>query len=290
MTDNLDLNLQSQILIDGGDPRETLEAKKLLGHIDGQTTNPTLISKNPEIAELIALGRKLTQEEAYRRYREIVQEIAKITDGPISLEPYVNFKTQASEIIYQAREMFTWIAHAHIKIPCIEEGFKAAEILKNEMRLNFTLNFSQEQAAAVYSVTRGSRHPCFISPFVGRLDDRGENGMDLVKNELRMFEVSDRHVKVLTASVRNLSHLLYALKLKSPLITVPFTIFKEWAEQSFPQPGTEWQYNSGGKTPIPFNEKLVLDKPWYDYNLEHPLTTAGVEKFASDWDNLIAPS
>ena len=281
------INLQSRILIDGGDPQETLEAKRLLGHIDGQTTNPTLISKNPEVAKYIATGKKLTQEEAWQKYRQIAEELAKITDGPISLEPYVTFKTPASEIIYQAREMFTWIPNAYIKIPCIPEGLKAAESLKNEIQLNFTLNFSQEQAAAVYGVTLDTHPPCFISPFVGRLDDRGENGMELVKNELKMFEKSDGHVEVLAASLRSVSHLLYALKLKSPLVTVPFKVFKEWADQGFPEPSENWQYDPLGKKPIPYRTDLTLDRPWYDYNLDHGLTTVGVERFASDWDSLI---
>ena len=136
-------NFPSKIFIDGGDPEETRQAKKLWGHIDGQTTNPTLIAKNPEVAAYIASGKKLTAEEAWHKYREIVQEIAKITDGPISLEVYADLKTEASEMIYEAREMFTWTPQAYIKVPCIHEGLKAAEVLKNELRLNFTLNFSQ---------------------------------------------------------------------------------------------------------------------------------------------------
>lgn len=279
-------NLRSRIQIDGGDPAETLEAKKLLGHIDGQTTNPTLISKNPEVAKYIASGKKLTEEEAWGRYREIAREFAKITDGPISLEPYVTFQTKASDIIYQARDMFTWIPNAYIKIPCIKEGLKAAETLKTELNLNFTLNFSQEQAAAVYSASLGSKFPCFISPFVGRIDDRGESGMDVVKNELKMLEIGDGHLEVLTASVRTLDHLFYALQLKSPLITLPFKVFKEWADKGFPRPEADWKYNPGDKKQIPYREDLTLDKPWYKYNLDHELTTVGVEKFAQDWDSL----
>lgn len=280
-------NLSSRILIDGGDPAETLEAKNLLGHIDGQTTNPTLIGKNPDIIKILESGERLTQEEAYHKYREIAREIAKITDGPISLEPYVNFETSVEDIIYQAREMFTWIPNACIKVPCTYEGLKAADVLKKEMRLNFTLNFSQEQAAAAYSVTRGSHFPCFVSPFVGRLDDHGENGMDLVKNEIAMFDKSDSHLKVLSASIRSLPHLLYALKLKSPFITVPFKVFKEWAELGFSQPDKDWQYDPGEKKPIPYKRDLILDRPWYSYNLNHELTKVGVERFAQDWDSLI---
>ena len=112
--------------------------------------------------------------------------------------------------------------------------------------------------------------------------------MELVANELKMYEKSDQHMQVLTASVRSLSHLLYALKLKSPLITVPFKIFKEWAEAGWTQPEEGWQYDVGGKKPIPYQKDLTLDKPWYEYNLEHPLTTVGVEKFSQDWNSLIA--
>ncbi len=278
--------MESKIFIDGGDPQETKDAKALWGHIDGQTTNPTLISKNPKVASILAAGKKLAREEAWRMYREIAQEIAQTTDGPISLEPYTNLKTQASEIIYQAREMFAWIPNAYIKIPCTHEGLKAAQTLKKEIRLNFTLNFSQEQAAAVYSVSHNHTH-CFISPFVGRLDDRGENGMDLVANEIEMYAKGDGHVKVLTASVRTLDHFFYALKLRSPFITVPFKIFKQWADDGFPEPDLNWQYDPGDKKPIPYREDLALDKPWEEYNLAHDLTTAGVERFAQDWDSLV---
>ena len=76
------INIVSKILIDGGDPQETREAKELLGFVDGQTTNPTLISQNPEVKERMEKGEKFSREEAYRFYKKVVEEIAQITPGP----------------------------------------------------------------------------------------------------------------------------------------------------------------------------------------------------------------
>ena len=83
--------------------------------------------------------------------------------------------------------------------------------VQEKIRVNITLCFSQEQAAAVYAATKGSKEPVYVSPFVGRLDDRGEDGMDLVKNIKRIFEHGDGHVHVLAASIRNFNHLLLRL-------------------------------------------------------------------------------
>ena len=85
--------------------------------------------------------------------------------------------------------MFGWIPNAHVKFPTSAEGLKAAEkAIGLGLRVNMTLCFSQAQAAAVYAATRGARKgQVFVSPFIGRLDDRGENGMDLIANILRMY-------------------------------------------------------------------------------------------------------
>lgn len=276
----------SLIFIDGGDPEETQKAKEMMGYIDGQTTNPTLVSKNPQIAERLNKGNKFTEEELLNEYKKIIVQVAKVTSGPTSIEVYADEQTPASQMIKQAREMSTWIENAYIKLPIIKEGLKAAKVLCHEIKLNMTLCFSQQQAAAVYTATRGSAYPVFVSPFVGRLDDRQENGMDLVANILSMFEGSDKHVQVLTASVRNLNHLLYALKLKSPAITVPFKVFIQWTEKGFQIPTLAFVYDTPDLQEIPY-QQCNLDDDWQSFDITHELTNKGLKGFAADWKKLL---
>jgi transaldolase len=106
-------------------------------------------------------------------------------------------------MIAEGRQMYTWIPNAYIKYPCTHEGLRAAQMsIREGIRVNLTWYFSQDQAAAVYSATKGTKAPAYVSPFVGRLDDRGENGMDLVKNIREMYKPNDHHVKVLAATIR----------------------------------------------------------------------------------------
>ncbi|MFN3480604.1 MAG: transaldolase family protein [Thermodesulfovibrionales bacterium] len=187
-------NLKTKIFLDGGDPKETIESIKFLGFLDGQTTNPTLISKNPAIRQRLVTGEKLSRKEAFQFYRSTVEEISTlIPQGSISVEVYADLSTTAEEMLKQGKEMFNWIPNAHIKFPTSKEGLRAAEqALKDNMRVNMTLCFSQEQAAAVYAATRGAkRGDVFVSPFIGRLDDKGENGMDLIGNILKMYKKGD---------------------------------------------------------------------------------------------------
>ena len=149
------------------------------------------------------------------------------------------------------------------------------------MRINITLCFSQQQAAAVYAATKGTKEPAYVSPFVGRLDDIGQNGMDVVKNIKRMFLKGDGHVLVLAASIRSLEHLLYSFVLETELATVPAKISKLWASQNFPMPDKEFQYKSSGKT-IPY-EELDLEQGWEAFDIQHELTRKGIEKFAADY-------
>src|SRR5215813_10318724 len=201
---------KTKILVDGGDPDETLRVKKLLGFVDGQTTNPSLIAKNPEIQQRIASGHSLTSQEEKDEYRRIVQAISPLVgDAGVSIEVFADVDTKAEEMLAQGEEMFSWIPNAYIKYPCTREGLRAAEIsVRRQICVNMTLCFSQEQAAAVHAATRGSREPVYVSPFVGRLDDHGENGIDLLKNIKEMYRNGDGHVHVLAASIRSIDHLL----------------------------------------------------------------------------------
>src|ERR1700747_1640367 len=246
---------KTRILVDGGDPQETRRVKELLGFVDGQTTNPSLIAKNPHIKELIASGHKLSNREEMDEYKKIVQTISPLVgDAGVSIEVFSDEKTTAQEMFSQGQEMFSWIPNAYIKYPCTAEGLRAAQnSVKQGMRVNVTLCFSQQQAAAVYAATKGTKEPAYVSPFVRRLDDIGQNGMDVAKNIKRMFSKGDGHVLVLAASIRNLDQLLYCFWLDVNLITVPAKVLTLWAEKNFPMPEAGFQYHSSAK-PIPYEE------------------------------------
>ena len=282
-------DLTSKIFIDGGDPEETREIMGLLGFLDGQTTNPTLISKNPEARKRLDRGEKFSEREIIDFYHSVVKEISgMLPAGSVSVDVYADPETKAEQMHSQGKMMFGWIPNAHIKFPSAPEGLKAAEqAAKDGLRVNMTLCFSQEQAAAVYAATSGAlKGNVFVSPFVGRLDDRRENGMDVIANIIRMYRKSDGHVEVLTASVRSLDHLLYAIKLGSDIITVPGKILREWAGKGLPRPGSDYNYPAAGLKTIPYKE-LDLGRDWRDFDIYHDLTVKGMKNFSEDWDSLI---
>lgn len=165
----------------------------MLSFVDGQTTNPSLIAKNPEIRKRVASERPLSRQEENEEYKNIVQQISPLVgDAGISIEVFADLDTPAEQMLTQCEEVFTWILNAYIKYPCMHDGPRAARISVCEgSRVNMTLCFSQEQAAAVYGARKGTAASAYVSPFVGRLDDRGENGMDLIRNFRRMYDSGD---------------------------------------------------------------------------------------------------
>jgi transaldolase len=284
--------LKTRIFLDSGDPQETKEIIERMGFLDGQTTNPTLISKNPGARGHLQHGGRFTEREVYDFYREVVAKLSSLMpQGSISVEVYADRSTTAEQMLRQGKEMFSWIPNAHVKFPTSAEGLKAAhQAVKEGLRVNMTLCFSQSQAAAVYAATHGAkRGAAFVSPFIGRLDDKGENGMDLISSILRMYRAGDGHVEVLTASVRNIEHFLCALKVGSDIITAPFEILKAWAERNLPLPGEEYVYEAEGLRAIPYQE-IVLSRDWRDYDIRHELTDKGMEKFSQDWNSMILES
>lgn len=279
---------KTKILVDGGDPQETLRVKELLGFVDGQTTNPSLVANNPHIKQLLASGRKLSEQEEMDEYRKIVREISPlIGDAGVSIEVFSDRKTTAKEMFAQGKEMYSWIPNAYVKYPCTSEGLRAAQMsVRQGLRVNLTLCFSQQQAAAVYAATKGTRAPVYVSPFVGRLDDFGQNGMDLVKNVKRMLTHGDGHLLILAASIRNLEQLLCCLWLDVDLVTVPAKVLTLWAEKGFPIPEADFQYPSSAK-PILY-EELDLAQSWESFDIGHELTTRGLEKFVADYRKTLA--
>jgi transaldolase len=281
--------LKTRIFLDGGDPGETRSIIDTLGFLDGQTTNPTLISKNPEARKRIEQGKKFSEAEILSFYKDVVRTISSmIPEGSISVEVYADPASRTEGMLRQGHEMFSWIPNAHIKYPTSGEGLKAASrSVEDKLRVNMTLCFSQEQAAAVFAATKGARKgDVFLSPFIGRLDDRGENGMDLIAHIITMYKKGDGHVEVLTASVRNMDHFLYALNLGSDIITAPYAILKEWGDRGLPAPDANYRYDAKGLKPILYKE-IDLSKSWQDYDIAHELTLKGMGRFSEDWNSLI---
>lgn len=267
----------ARIFLDSGDPQETKAALKTLGKLDGQTTNPSLIAKNPK-----AQGKKFSKEKVDFFYKNVVQEISQlIPQGSVSVEVYADKKTTKEEMVAEGLIMNSWIPNAHIKLPIFAAGLAAAEtLIQQGVKVNMTLCFSQEQAAAVYNATRGAKKgQVFISPFIGRLDDKGFNGMDLIKNCLQMFRMGDGHVEVIAASIRSLTHLQLSLDLKTDILTAPLGILTQWQHQKTTPESNQLR-------PIEYKQ-LDLNQPWQEMNIKHELTESGMEKFSSDWNQMI---
>jgi transaldolase len=284
---------KTKILVDGGDPDETRMVKALLGFVDGQTTNPTLIAKNPAIRQRIASGHRLSSHEENEAYKKIVQSLSPMVgEAGVSIEVFADLNTSAERMLGQGEEMFSWIPNAYIKYPCTHEGLRAAELsVRKNIRVNMTLCFSQGQAAAVYAATKGTQEPVYVSPFIGRLDDCGENGIDVVRNIKRMYANGDGHVHVLAASIRHLDHLLASLAFDAELLTAPGKVLEEWGAKGFPLPQPGFNYkgvDSEGRNlkPIPYQE-LDLSSSWDRFDIAHELTKKGIEKFVADYESTL---
>lgn len=261
----------------------------MLGFLDGQTTNPTLVAHHPEAKARLARGERFSEEEIYDFYRQVVTEMSGfLPDGSISIEVYADEGTKHEQMCRQSLEMYRWIPNAQIKYPITGESLPCIPgIIHDGGRVNMTLCFTQAQAAAVHAVaSAGQPEQAFVSPFVGRLDDIGVNGMDLIANCVRMYRQVESPVQVLAASLRNLDHFMASLSLGADIITAPLSILKAWADAGRPLPGDEFKYDAGALKPIPY-EDLDLDQPWDSFNVKHPLTDKGIAGFAADWNELI---
>jgi transaldolase len=190
------------------------------GILDGVTTNPSLCSK----------------ESA--RFEDLVKEICRVCPGPVSVECVT---TRAEEIIPEARELAKIAPNVVVKIPVGLDGLKATKVLAQEgIRVNTTLVFSSTQA--LLAAKAGSR---YVSPFIGRLDDISQEGMDLVKEIKVIFDNYAFETEVIVASIRHPRHVVDAALLGADIATIPFSVIA----------------------------KLV----------RHPLTDSGMEKFLQDW-------
>jgi transaldolase len=282
-------NLRTKIFLDSGDPQETREAIRLLGFLDGQTTNPSLVVKNPQVQECIRSGKMFSQNDAIDLYRTIVLEISSlIPDGSVSIEVPADEHTESQVMYALGKDMFSWIPNAHIKCPIIPSGLEAAQRLIAEgIRVNMTLCFSQEQAAAVYAATRGAlQGSVFISPFVGRIHDRNENDADLLQNIIKMYRLAKSPVEVLAASIRDLDHFSQALSFGVDSITVPLGVLKEWNEKGMPLPEKLLLHSTDGFASSAYQD-IDMEKDWRTYDIHHSLTEAGLKRFTDDWSMLV---
>lgn len=292
--------LTTRIFLDGGDPEETRKTVELLGFLDGQTTNPTLVSKNPEVKQRLDRGEKFTKEEILDFYRETIVRISTTIPGrSVSIEVYSDASTSAEEMFAQAVEMNSWTHSAHIKFPITAGGLKAAQMaVKDFIRVNMTLCFSQEQAAAVHCAVGDARKGwVFVSPFIGRLDDIGLRGVDLVTNILKMYrETEDKgfgYVEVLGASVRNVNQALYLIKHGVEIITAPFSVLVELAnyfkmnENKAEEFFKNFELSTHNLKSISYVPDISLTGKWRDLNIQHDLTDTGLKRFADDWNKLI---
>jgi transaldolase len=211
-----------KIFIDTANINEIREANSL-GIIDGVTTNPTLIAREG------------------RDFIGVVKEICAIVDAPVSAEA-VSLKSE--EIVKEARSLSKIHKNIVVKIPVTAEGLKATKILSKEgVRTNLTLCFSPAQALLVAKAGAS-----YVSPFIGRLDDIGQAGMDLVKSIKRIYENYDFKTEIIVASVRDPVHVLDAALAGADIATVPYGVLMSL--------------------------------------IKHPLTDAGIDKFLKDWKNV----
>lgn len=191
-----------ELFIDSGDVGEIREAQAM-GAIDGVTTNPSLLAK------------------AGRPTREVIAEICEIVDGPISAEVIA---TDTAGIIAEGKALAEIHRNVVVKVPLIADGLKAVKVFAAQgIKTNVTLCFSAPQA--LLAAKAGAT---YISPFVGRIDDIGGEGMDLIEQIVTIYNNYDElDTKVLTASIRHPGHFIQAALMGSHVATVPFKVIQQ---------------------------------------------------------------
>ena len=190
-----------KIFIDTGDIAEIKEAAAM-GVIDGVTTNPSLLAR------------------AGRPLRTVIEEICEIVDGPISAEVLA---VDAEGIVREGRELAAIHPNVYVKVPLIAEGLKAVRVFADEgIKTNVTLCFSPSQA--LLAAKAGAS---IVSPFVGRLDDLSEDGMDLIQKILTIYENYDFQTEVLVASVRHPIHVVQSALMGAHIATMPFNVVQQ---------------------------------------------------------------
>ena len=213
-----------KFFIDTGDTREIREAQAQ-GLIDGVTTNPSLVAKT---------GRK---------YKDVVVEICEIVDGPISAEV---LSTDFDGMMREAHEWAKLHQNIVVKIPLIADGLKAVRALTSEqIRTNVTLCFSPSQA--LLAAKAGAT---YISPFIGRLDDISETGMELIEKIVTIYHNYDYGTEVLVASVRNPTHVVDAALAGADVCTIPFSVLGQLVKHPLTDLGLAKFIEDAKKIPV----------------------------------------
>lgn len=184
------------------------------GVVYGVTTNPSLIAKTG------------------RTQAEVIPEIAKLVEGPLSAEV---ISTECQGMVEEARKLVQIAENIVIKIPCIPEGLKAVKILSGEgIKTNVTLIFSMSQA--LLAARAGAT---YVSPFIGRLDDIGEDGVLLVKNIVEAFQKYGITTEVIAASIRNLAHVDAVMLSGCQIATIPTKVLEQMVKHQLTDKGLE---------------------------------------------------
>ncbi|MBO5168386.1 MAG: fructose-6-phosphate aldolase [Phascolarctobacterium sp.] len=182
------------------------------GVVYGVTTNPSLIAKTG------------------RTQAEVIPEIAKLVEGPVSAEV---ISTECQGMLEEARKLVQIAENIVIKIPCIPEGLKAVKILSAEgIKTNVTLVFSMSQA--LMAARAGAT---YVSPFIGRLDDIGEDGVLLVKNIVEAFKIYGIETEVIAASIRNLAHVDAVMLTGCQIATIPTKVLEQMIKHDLTDKG-----------------------------------------------------
>lgn len=193
-----------KLFIDTGDIDEIKEAYEM-GAIDGVTTNPSLLAK------------------AGKSTQQAITEICEVVDGPISAEVIA---TDTQGILNEGRVLAAIHPNVVVKVPLIPDGLKAVKVFTAEkIKTNVTLCFSAPQA--LLAAKAGAT---YISPFVGRIDDAGGDGMELIEQIVTIYDNYDFATEVLTASVRHPGHFIQAALIGAHVATVPFKVIKQLAK------------------------------------------------------------
>jgi transaldolase len=209
-----------KFFIDTANIAEIKEAASF-GVLDGVTTNPSLVAKEG------------------KDFHKLLEEICAIVDGPISAEV---ISLEYDGIMREGRELAKIHKNIVVKVPLVKDGLKAVKSLKAEgIRSNVTLCFSPSQA--LLAAKAGAY---FISPFIGRLDDISQNGMDLIRQVVTIYKNYKYDTQVLVASVRHPLHVVEAAMIGADICTIPFKVI----------------------------EQLI----------KHPLTDIGLQRFLEDWN------
>ena len=190
-----------KIFMDTADVAEIKEFANL-GIIYGVTTNPSLIAKTG------------------RTQAEVIPEIAKLVEGPVSAEV---ISVECSGMVAEARELSKISSNVIVKIPCIAEGLKAVKLLSAEgIRTNVTLVFSLSQA--LLAARAGAD---YVSPFIGRLDDIGENGVKLVQDMVKVFKQYALSTEIIAASIRGMDHVNDVMLAGADIATIPTKVLRQ---------------------------------------------------------------